>query len=125
MFQSTQTFIDNSPSFATEGDATKAACALEIACWLKGCGFDVRRAVEAVEAIAPRIEAAIAGGPGTLIVLAIDGRGLRATVSADDATLNEAVEAADRAGLALLGINPALIADIVKEAHCANANAIH
>lgn len=100
---------------------------MEIAGLLKSHGFDVRSVAEAIEGIGPEIIAATSGAPGTLIVLAIDGRGRRAsaTVSADDATLSEAVAAADRAGHILLGVNPGPIADAVKAAHKVPAHAIH
>ena len=47
-------------------------------------------------------------------MLTSDGRRIDLTVSADDAKISASVEAAERAGLAILGINPAIIAEIVK-----------
>lgn len=127
MFNSTLTFIKESPAFTGPAVATVAACAMEIAALLKSHSFDVRSVAEAVEGIGPEIIAATSGAPGTLIVLAIDGRGRRAsaTVSADDSILSDAVAAADRAGHVLLGVNPAPIAKAVKAAHKVRAHAVH
>jgi hypothetical protein len=89
-----------------------AACLTVLTREVHSAGFEANDALDLLRDAPDKIDAALARGPGSLVVYRLDKNGARGVVSDSASRLNHFVAVAEQDGAPLFGFCPAAIAEL-------------